>query len=356
MAAPLALLLLPRPLEEFILRDQAEDLLRAPGVVAVEPGRIPYGAWLRLPARAGRTLARREARRVLRRLPGVARVVVIFHPVQEPLGAALCDRAGDCRLWYWRWDRYERAGDASPRMRARLEDLHRRAAEAATVVPAVSAELVRLERAAGRDATLVPLSADDFPAPDGGSVVAICLGHLGRRIDWRLLRAVTDELGDELVVLMAGTLHADECAGDEDFAACRARPNIVWLGSVPDAVAARLILCADVGLLPFDVDPFNDAALPYRILKCARLGRRTVTPALAGVRTWPEAVVVAEDAAAFAAALRDHAGARLRPDAALRSWALAQTARRQNAALWERLVAAGVDVGALQPQATYAAK
>jgi hypothetical protein len=50
---PICVLLLPRSLGAFLLRDQAEDLLRGPGVVAVEPGRIPYGAWLRLPARAG---------------------------------------------------------------------------------------------------------------------------------------------------------------------------------------------------------------------------------------------------------------------------------------------------------------
>jgi len=41
---PICVLLLPRSLGAFLLRDQAEDLLRGPGVVAVEPGRIPYGA------------------------------------------------------------------------------------------------------------------------------------------------------------------------------------------------------------------------------------------------------------------------------------------------------------------------
>src|SRR3954447_25817759 len=45
---PLCVLLLPRELERFILRDQAEDLLTAPGVVAIEPARVPYGAYLRL--------------------------------------------------------------------------------------------------------------------------------------------------------------------------------------------------------------------------------------------------------------------------------------------------------------------
>jgi hypothetical protein len=119
-------------------------------------------------------------------------------------------------------------------------------------------------------------------------------------------------------------------------------PQFVWLGALDDAATARLILCSDVGLAPFPVDPFNDAGLPYRIIKYARLGRRTITPPLAGVRTWARAVVVADGPDAFAAALREHAGTRLRPDAELRAWALAQTARSQNAPLWERLQTLGI--------------
>jgi hypothetical protein len=98
--------------------------------------------------------------------------------------------------------------------------------------------------------------------------------------------------------------------------------------------------------VPFEPGEFNDAALPYRIIKYARVGRRTVTPPLAGVTTWAPAVTVAPDAPAFAAALREHAGARLRPDEALRAWALELTARAQNAPLWERLGALGIDLGA----------
>jgi hypothetical protein len=342
---PLCVLLLPAPFSRFILRDQAEDLLRAPGVVAVAPGRVPLGAYGRLPRVAADRLAAVQARRVLRGLAprGTARVVVIFHALQEPVARAIVDAVAGCELWYWRWDRYERAYDAPPRLRARLEALHEAAAARAALVPAVSDELIRLERAAGRDATLVPMSADAFPAPQGGGVVAISLGHLGRRTDWALLRGVAERLGDELVLLLAGVLHEDECASDPDYAACRALPSVVWLGAADDEAAARLILCADVGIVPFKVEPFNDAALPYRIIKYARLGRPTVTPALAGVGTWARAVTIADGPDAFAAALREHAGARLTPDTGLREWALAQTARSQNAPLWERLRTMGIE-------------
>ena len=114
-------------------------------------------------------------------------------------------------------------------------------------------------------------------------MIAVSLGHLGWRTDWTLLRAVAERMPN-LVLLLVGAWHDDECKDDPDYAWCRAHPGFVWLGARSDEEASRLILCADVGIVPFKVEPFNDAGLPYRILKYARLGRRTVTPELAGVR------------------------------------------------------------------------
>jgi hypothetical protein len=338
---PICVLLLPRTLEQFILRDQAEDLLRCDGVVAVEPARVPYGVLGRLPGMVGGVLAGTQARRL--RLPGTPRSVIIFHPFQYPLARAIMVRHPGCELWYGRWDRYERALDAGRRDRPRLDALHEQAAARSSLTFVASEELARLEREAGRDAVLVPLAADSFPAPEPeGVTVAVSLGHLGNRVDWGLLRAVAERMGDRLVVLLVGAWHDDELRDDEDFAACRTAPNLLWLGSRSDEEAARLILCADVGIVPFTRHPFNDAGLPYRILKYARLGRRTIAPDLAGVRTWQRAVTVAPDAGAWVVALRDAAGARDRPDRELREWALAQRAATQNAPLWERLHELGV--------------
>ena len=336
------LLLLPRALEGFILADQARDLLRADGVVAADPPRVPYGAVARLPGPLRDRVARRTARRLLRALKGDLRAVAIFHPVQWPLARALLAECPAAELWYGRWDRYEVAYDASPSMRVRLAALHEQAAQRSALTFVVSGKLAELEREAGREAQLVGLAADSFPAPDpGGAVIAVSLGHLGWRTDWTLLRAVSEQM-PELVLLLVGAWHEDECKGDADFAWCRSAPNLVWLGRRSDEEAARLILCADVGILPFRVEPFNDAALPYRILKYARLGRRTISPELAGVHTWDRAVTTATDPAAFVAALRAQAGARTAPDAELRAWALEQTAERVNEPLWERLRALGL--------------
>lgn len=341
----LCVLLLPRALDDLILRDQAEDLLTAPGVVAVGPPRVPYGAALRLPEAAVGSFARRTARALRAGLNGTPRVVVIFHPVQLPVAAALCDMEPGCELWYARWDRYERAYDASEDRRARIEALHVAAAERASLVFAASGELQRLEEEAGRSAVLVPLAADRFPAPDPhATVVAASLGHLGWRTDWALLREVC-ELLPGLVLLLIGAWHEDEVGEDGDFRALRSSPQVVWLGARSDDEASALIRTADVGIVPFRREPFNDAGLPYRILKYARLGRRTVAPDLAGLRTWADAVDVADGPEQFAAALAAQAGRRTDPDDELRAWALAQTARRQDAPLWRALRAAGIDVG-----------
>jgi hypothetical protein len=338
--APLLVLLLPRPLAGFILRDQAEDLLRAPGATGVEPGRLPYGLLGRLPDGPARLVARAWARRL--QLPGSARAVAIFHPFQLPLAEALLERHPGAELWYSRWDRYEAAYDAGPVTRRRLERLHERAARRSALTFAVSTRLVELEREAGREAILVGQAADSFPAPDPhGTVVAVSLGHLGHRNDWRLLRAVAERM-PELVLLLVGAWYDEECGDDPDYVWCRSAPGFVWLGRRSDEEAARLILCADVGIVPFEDSAFNHSGLPNRILKYARLGRMTVAPDLAGLRTWSRAVVTASDPDEWVTALRRFAGTRARPDDELRAWAFAQTAQAVNRPLTDRMERLGI--------------
>jgi glycosyltransferase involved in cell wall biosynthesis len=339
---PIALLLLPRQLEEFILRDQARDLLRAPRVVAVEPARMPYGAYARLPRFVGRTLAWLQARRLRIRLKAPVAVVVMFHPLQLTLAEALLARYPKAELWYSRWDRYEHAYDASPRLRTKLEALHARAAGRADFIFAVSDALAEIELESGRHALVVPSAHDSFPAPDPESaVIAVSLGHLGWRTDWALLRRVLDGM-PELTLLLVGDRHDGESEDDGDFAAVRGHPRAVWLGRLGDEAAARIVLCADVGIVPFKVEPFNDAGLPQRIMKYARVGRRTIAPDLRGVRTWERAITVASGADAWIAALRAARGARVAPELELREWALEQTAFKINTPLWDRLETLGV--------------
>src|SRR4051794_39533487 len=248
----LCVLLLPRPLEDFILREQAEDLLRAEGVVAVDPARMPYGAYGRVPELVGDALAARQGRRLvraLRRDRGRPRVVVMFHPLQYQLTRAVMAAAGEpVELWYGRSDRYEAAPDAPPALRERLAKLHEAAAQRSAFTFVASDELARLERLTGRIPVLVPPAAGGFPAPDpvpgGGVVVAVSLDDHDHRTDWALVREVADTLGDRLVLLIVGERRDGEARGDQDLAAAAAHPSIVWLGRRSDGEAARIIQAA----------------------------------------------------------------------------------------------------------------
>jgi hypothetical protein len=143
-------LLLPERLEQFALRAQADDLLRAQGVVAVDPPRLPYSAFGRLPQVVGEALAARQARRLvraLRRRRGRPRVVVMFEPLQYPLARAVLAEAGEpCELWYWRTGHEEQAVPGE--RRAHLDRLAaQRAAHVVTVPPAPPGADARAVRA-----------------------------------------------------------------------------------------------------------------------------------------------------------------------------------------------------------------
>jgi hypothetical protein len=119
---PLGVLLLPVVLERFALRDRADDLLTAPGVVAVDPPRITYAGFARVSETLADAMAGLQARRL--RLPGYPLVLVIFHPDQYPLARALRDLHPDAELWY---------GPAAAPAGDREEALHARALERAAL-------------------------------------------------------------------------------------------------------------------------------------------------------------------------------------------------------------------------------
>lgn len=96
MPEPLAVLLLPSVLEEFEFADHARDLLQIPRVVALEPPRWRTRKIFR------EFVPGRQAKRL--RLPGVPRVLVLYHPAQYPLARAISGRYEETELWYMRPD------------------------------------------------------------------------------------------------------------------------------------------------------------------------------------------------------------------------------------------------------------
>lgn len=372
------LLLLPRPIDQFLLSEHAHDLVaRGDGAVAL-PGRVPYGAIVRAPRPLQGVAAGGVARSIARQIPSswppAQTVLVAYHAIEWPVAERLLRRGVADALWYFRWDQYEAAHDLGPRHQL-LAGWHEAMAARAELIFTVSDELTRFEHDAGRKGAItVGQSCDAFPdgplSPGGRGAelvaaaraagagsdagahtatsaagaqaaagpVAVSLGHLGRRTDWAWLRAAAEQVPD-LELLLIGGWYDDEAGDDPDYQWLRRSPQAVWLGRLDDADAAAVIAQADVGLIPFTVDPFNSAGLPMRILKYARLGRRTIAPPLAGSRTWAEVVDFVDDAPAFAAALRAAAGRRAHIDPAdpVRTWALEQTVGKMNDPLLERL-------------------
>ena len=120
----------------------------------------------------------------------------------------------------------------------------------------------------------------------------------------------------------------------------------MWLGHRSDEEAARLILMRRRRASSRSSGPpFNDTALPYRILKYARLGRRTIAPDLPGCDLGARGGACAGRVRVGGGAALVRGSARPRPDLELRQWATSQTAFRVNGPLWDRLERLGVALG-----------
>lgn len=133
---PLALLLLPARLEQFAYAAHARDLLRAPRIVALEPPRLSWRTFGRMPDPLALGVAVRQAKRL--KLPGEVRVVVLYHALGLPLAEALLARSpATAKAQLWRADVPDFAvapAGASERASARIAELAAHAAASANHV------------------------------------------------------------------------------------------------------------------------------------------------------------------------------------------------------------------------------
>jgi hypothetical protein len=109
----LCVLLLGGAVEALPAGDALADMLRADGVVAVEPARLSYRSQGRIPAELADALATLQARRLLRALPAPPAAIVVTEPLQYPLARGLLAAIDGCELWYAR-------GDPPPGVSARM--------------------------------------------------------------------------------------------------------------------------------------------------------------------------------------------------------------------------------------------
>jgi hypothetical protein len=129
---PLAVLLLPAPVEQFELQDHARELLAIPRVIALEPSRH------RTPRLLRDAVPLRQARRL--RFPGQPRAIVLYDPEQYRLARALLARYTEAELWYVRRpDAPQPTGTAAPD--PDREELDQLAVQRATAERIIAPEL-----------------------------------------------------------------------------------------------------------------------------------------------------------------------------------------------------------------------
>ena len=188
------------------------------------------GCSRRLMATASPAAPRRALMRALRS-HGVRRR--IFIPFSGPWRAVLGAQP-EAELWYWCWDRFDHAYDASPPAGAPRR-YHQAAAERRPSTIAASVRAGGAQARMGREADS-SVSADVRPpiSRDGGRRVA---RHLGRRTDWALLRAVSEGMPSSCCCSSASGTRT-RCAATRTTPRAVPRPTS-WLGARSDEEAAR---------------------------------------------------------------------------------------------------------------------
>jgi teichuronic acid biosynthesis glycosyltransferase TuaH len=329
---------LKRPEARAALRQPRLRLL-APGLARLTPVSLPG---MERPGMAAITtvLVRRAMARAARSLVGRDGVrAVIAASVLVPTLGACGERLGV----YWAQDDFVGGAELFGSSAERISSGELRLAAAADLIVASNPVVADAWRGRGRaDTLLIPFGADaerfaaTDQAPPAGDVelpapVVGFVGHLGDRIDLRLLEAVADS-GRSL--LLVGPRHPRfELERMEQLLA---RANVQWVGPKQFEVLPSYLRAIDVGLVPYADSAFNRGSFPLKTLEYLAAGRGVVATDLPAIRWLVEQaagrdglIEVASQPADYAAAVERalstgreaEAVARRRAFAAEHSWA-----------------------------------
>jgi glycosyltransferase involved in cell wall biosynthesis len=255
----------------------------------------------RLSPGPGDALAWWRAARALRAAlpPADERLIVCTSPISSPLLQHLHDPA--TRTAFDAVDIWRNLGvrrDLGARLTAGYP-----AVRHAGVVTAVSASLAeRLRAWTASPVTVVPngvdLSTYDELRPGPGGLpdrpFAVYVGSLSSRLDLDLTLRVAELLSPGVPVVLAGPAEPDVVRRIEG------RPGIHWIGPVDTELVPGLLQRAAVGLIPHLDTAMTEALDSMKLLEYGAAGLPVVSTEIPGN---PPDVVVASDAAGFAAAV-----------------------------------------------------
>ncbi|HKE99809.1 MAG TPA: glycosyltransferase [Actinomycetes bacterium] len=301
---PISLLTpLRRPAARAALRSPRLRLL-APGLARLTP-LAPPG--MERPGMAALTtrLVRRAMGAAARELVGPrgrVRALVACSVLVRTLGAC-----GEELKVYWAQDDFVGGAELFGTSAGRIRRGEARLAAAAEVIVASSPTVAEAWRSRGREPVLIPFGCDaaGFAGTDRASLpadaampgpVAGFVGHLGERIDLRLLEAVA-ETGCSL--LLVGPRHPRFQL--ERMGRLLARPNVRWVGARPFEALPGYLRAIDVGLVPYADSEFNRGSFPLKTLEYLAAGRGVVATDLPAIRWLGTGLIrVAAEPAAFA--------------------------------------------------------
>ena len=263
------------------LRDAyAEPKLRpiAPNLTRLSPSALPG---MERPGMAAVTsaLTARAIRHSARQL-GARRLALID---TSPL-APVMGRCGESLRVYWAQDDYAGLAELLGLSQRRMADGERRLLRRADVVIAANPRVADRLREGGRPVELIPFGCDADAFARARSAeppadialprpIAGFMGHIGERIDLRMLAAVA-ETGSSL--LLIGPRHPRFDASALD--GLLARDNVQWVGPKEFGELPGYLGSVDVGLVPYDHSAFNEGSFPLKALEYLGAGPSGSSP------------------------------------------------------------------------------
>ncbi len=290
------------------LRDAyAEPKLRpiAPNLTRLSPSALPG---MERPGMAAVTsaLTARAIRHSARQLGARRMALIDTSPLAPVMG-----RCGESLRVYWAQDDYAGLAELLGLSQRRMADGERRLLRRADVVIAANPRVADRLREGGRPVELIPFGCDAEAFARAGSAeppadialprpIAGFMGHIGDRIDLRMLAAVA-ETGSSL--LLIGPRHPRFDASALD--GLLARGNVQWVGPKEFGALPGYLGSVDVGLVPYNHSAFNEGSFPLKALEYLGAGLRVVATDLPAVR-WLDSpdIAIEDEPAPFAQAVR----------------------------------------------------
>jgi teichuronic acid biosynthesis glycosyltransferase TuaH len=267
----------------------------APNLMRLSPTALP-GMLRPGMAAVTRALTARTIRRTLRRLD-VKRFALIE---ASPLGSVM-GMCGESLHVYWAQDDYVGLAQLLGFSERRVTEGERRLLQRADVVIAANPKVAERLSRSHQHVELIPYGADAEAFGQAGSAappddirlprpIAGFMGHIGERIDLRLLNSVADT-GCSLLLIGPRHPRFDVSA----LGNLLARDNVQWVGPKQFDVLPSYLGSIDVGLIPYDHSAFNEGSFPLKALEYLAAGLGIVATDLPGVRWLNSPDIVIED-------------------------------------------------------------